>query len=796
MDQTLKMTAAALGGRLLVAGVVLLWAILAPAAAWAEVTDPNGVAVIVGNRSYQHERVPEVSYADRDATAFRRYVTEVLGFDPLNVIDLNDATQADLESAFGNERNHEGQLWSYLDPEGGSDVVVFYSGHGVPGLNDGRGYLLPVDAHPDTADINGYPIDLLYANLGKLEEARSIAVYLDACFSGDSYRGMLVRSASPVFVSAELPETAGAKVTVLTAASGKEVASWDEEAEHGLFTNHLLDALYGKGDADRDGRVTAGEAASYLKRYMTRAARRLFRRHQNATLLGAAEAVLSTAVGGAFPARPVLGVVVAEPAPREAARTTVERDKYLLGMQRAHEAQDHGKVLEFWEKLAALGGEVPAVARYYRGVAYAGSGRYEEANEALHRYLEGAGKDGEHYRPALVLVLDLEETMAADDAAFDQATATGTASGYGAYLTKYPRGRHAAEARRRQKEAEAREDDAAFLRAQRADTSAAYAEYLREYPSGRHTAEARRHQADTLAREDDAAYERAQASDTAAAYAEYLRTYPAGRHSAEARRLHEQKDLSPGRVFRDCDECPEMVVVPAGRYLMGSPRSEARRDDDEGPQHRVTIEDPFAVGVYEVTFAEWDACARGGGCGHRPGDRGWGRGDRPVINVSWEDAQAYVRWLSHETGQEYRLPSESEWEYVARAGTTTPFHTGRTISTDQANYNGNSTYGAGRKGTYRERTVRVGSYAANGFGLYDVHGNVWEWTQDCWNDSYRGAPTDGRAWERGECGRRVVRGGSWDYLLPWGLRSAYRYWYVTGIRLNNLGFRVARTLTS
>ena len=272
MNGSLKMAAEAGSGRLLAAGVALLWALLAPTMARGEVTNPNGVAVIVGNRSYQHERVPDVRYADRDAAAVKRYVTEVLGYDPLNVIELNDATQADLESAFGNERNHEGQLWSYLDPEGGSDVVVFYSGHGVPGLNDGRGYLLPVDAHPDTADINGYPIDVLYANLGKLEEARSIAVYLDACFSGDSHEGMLVRSASPVYVSAELPEAAGVKVTVLTAASGTELASWDEEAEHGLFTNHLLDALYGKGDEDGDGRVTAGEASSYLKRYMTRAA--------------------------------------------------------------------------------------------------------------------------------------------------------------------------------------------------------------------------------------------------------------------------------------------------------------------------------------------------------------------------------------------------------------------------------------------------------------------------------------------------------------------------------------------
>ena len=155
----------------------------------------------------------------------------------------------------------------------------------------------------------------------------------------------------------------------------------------------------------------------------------------------------------------------------------------------------------------------------------------------------------------------------------------------------------------------------------------------------------------------------------------------------------------PGTEFRDCAECPAMVAVPAGSYTMGSPAAEAGRHADEG-QRRVTIEEPFAVGVYEVTFAEWDACAAAGGCRHRPGHGGWGRGRQPVIDVSWDDAQEYVAWLSSKTGRDYRLPTEAEWEYVARAGTATPFHTGATISTAQANYDGLSApYGLGRQGT-------------------------------------------------------------------------------------------------
>ena len=249
---------------------------------------------------------------------------------------------------------------------------------------------------------------------------------------------------------------------------------------------------------------------------------------------------------------------------------------------------------------------------------------------------------------------------------------------------------------------------------------------------------------------------------------------------AEERRLAEARRKKPGDTFRDCPECPEMVVVPEGSFMMGSTSGA----DDERPVHEVTIARQFAVGVHEVTFAEWDACVSDGGCGgYRPDDRGWGRGKRPVMNVSWDDARAYVEWLSGKTGEAYRLLSESEWEYVARAGTTGPYHFGSSLSSSQANYGGD-----------RRETVPVGSYPANAFGLHDVHGNVWEWVEDCWNDSYHGAPSNGSAWESGECGRRVLRGGSWDDD-PRFLRSANRDWYSTGYRNYYLGFRVARTLT-
>jgi formylglycine-generating enzyme required for sulfatase activity len=260
---------------------------------------------------------------------------------------------------------------------------------------------------------------------------------------------------------------------------------------------------------------------------------------------------------------------------------------------------------------------------------------------------------------------------------------------------------------------------------------------------------------------------------------------------------NERRCFKPGvgktEQFKDCTDCPEMVVVPAGSFTMGSPPNEPERDGDEA-QIRVTISASFAVGRYAVTFDELDACVADGGCnGYRPADEGWGRGKHPVINVNWGDAKSYTAWLSRKTGKNYRLLSEAEREYVARAGTTTPFWWGSSITPKQANYNGNYTYGGGAKGEYRRRTVPIDSFEPNPWGLYNVHGNVWEWTEDCWSASYHGVPTDASAWTSGDCLERIVRGGSWDND-PQFLRSAYRVRRYADNRFSVDGFRLARTL--
>jgi formylglycine-generating enzyme required for sulfatase activity len=245
-------------------------------------------------------------------------------------------------------------------------------------------------------------------------------------------------------------------------------------------------------------------------------------------------------------------------------------------------------------------------------------------------------------------------------------------------------------------------------------------------------------------------------------------------------------------TFRECAKnCPEMTVVPAGKFRMGSPPNEKDHYSDESPQHNVTITRPFAVSKFDVTFADWDACVAVGGCpqGGRANDAGWGRGTRPVIHVNWDDAQAYVVWLSRMTGAAYRLLTEAEWEYAARAGTSTAYYWGDEIGMGNANCKG-----CGSDWDARQ-TSPVGSFKPNAFGLYDMAGNVWQWVEDCYHDKYNEAPKDGTAWEASDCTRRVARSGSW-MVDPENLRSADRNPSSPDSRDIDLGFRVGRTLSA
>ena len=236
----------------------------------------------------------------------------------------------------------------------------------------------------------------------------------------------------------------------------------------------------------------------------------------------------------------------------------------------------------------------------------------------------------------------------------------------------------------------------------------------------------------------------------------------------------------------------EMMLIPGGTFIMGSPKEEENSMDSERPQHEVTIE-PFFMGKYQVTQAQWRFVAQLPQVNRElEQDPSHFKGDnRPVEQVSWEDAVEFCDRLSQYTGRTYRLPSEAEWEYACRAGTTTPFHFGETITTDLVNYNGNYTYGQGSKGVYRKETTEVGSFGvANNFGLYDMHGNVWELCQDDWHSDYEGAPIDGSAWLNNEEDNngKLLRGGSWG-INPAYCRSAFRYYPYLDLYYT-FGFRV------
>jgi formylglycine-generating enzyme required for sulfatase activity len=249
-----------------------------------------------------------------------------------------------------------------------------------------------------------------------------------------------------------------------------------------------------------------------------------------------------------------------------------------------------------------------------------------------------------------------------------------------------------------------------------------------------------------------------------------------------------ERGLKPGDSCRECaKDCPEIVVVPAGEFMMGSPKDEAGHHTAEEPQHRVVFSKPFAVSKFVVTFDQWDTCVTVGGCTWKPPDSSMRQGVRPVINVDWHDARQYAVWFSGMTSKEYRLLTEAEFEYAARAGTQSAYSWGDEIGDRNANCDG--------CWDVRGETAPVGYFKPNAFGLYQMHGNVWKWIEDCSHYKYNGAPQDGTAWMAdGDCNKRVLRGGSWN-TNPQTLRAAYRVTSSTDLRSNNIGFRVARTLT-
>ncbi len=494
-------------------------------------------------------------------------------------------------------------------------------------------------------------------------------------------------------------------------------------------------------------------------------------------------------------------------------------------------AQSTGTVVAYGEYLQSYpaGGHVDkARSRQQEALddeAYARA-RSVGTMESLEEYLQGhpAGRHADKARSRRQALI-----AAAERELWESVKDSQNLADFEGYLSQYPDGTYADEARSR-RQALITADDTAYAQARSVGTMASLGAYLRRYPNGVYADEARSWRREALIAADDEAYARARSAGTVTTYGEYLQSYPAGRHADEARRLQTEvklAELRPGQLFSDelgsGGQGPEMVVLPAGGFRMGCV-SGRDCEDNEMPVHEVRIAQPFALSKYEVTRGEFGrfvaragyrtTAERGRGCyvwdGSEFTEKSSARWDNPgfdqldthpVVCVSWDDAVAYVEWLSSETGKRYRLPSEAEWEYAARSGSTTKYHFGddesqlcwyanhadRSINFSGSNESCSDGIGA--------RTAEVGSYQPNSFGLHDMHGNVFEWVQDCWNDSYAGAPSNGSAWTSGDCGRHVLRGGSWLYA-PEILRAAFRGQGVTdNPRGYSFGFRVARTLT-
>jgi formylglycine-generating enzyme required for sulfatase activity len=404
----------------------------------------------------------------------------------------------------------------------------------------------------------------------------------------------------------------------------------------------------------------------------------------------------------------------------------------------------------------------------------------------------------------------LEHIDMLENKAWESVVAEGARAAFEAHLETFPEGVHATlalarieefkqeEARlARERDALKSRDDEAWNAARAAASITALDGYISAWPGGLHVAEAHSlRQSLQGGVNDTAAFAVASKANTIEAYRTYIKEFPSGRKVAAAQEAIESLTLRPGKAFRDCSDCPLMVVIPAGAFWQGTADASKFAISLEKPRRRVTIDQPFAMAVHETTMAEWDACVADGGCETRPADNGWGRGDRPVMLVSWIDAQQYAAWLSKKTSQAYSLPSESAWEYVARAGEEGEWPGGdAALLCAYANIAGEETRFEWR---HREcadssafATLPVGSLKGNAFGVYDAIGNVAEWTLDCMNLSYLEAPVDGSAWAVGMCSSHMTRGGSW-FTGSKESRLGARFNLKNGDRNDFTGFRLVR----
>lgn len=687
------------------------------------------VALVIGNSAYPGGDLPKLTNpvhdADDIAAALRGFGFQVIERKDVGLREMNDAV-----AEFGRQAAN-------------ADAALFYfAGHGIQIKS--QNYLVPVDARAQSEAAMAYEAVNVNYLLEELDNAKSRVniVMLDACrdnplsgrFRSGGSRGLAAPASAP-------------KGTVIVYATDPGNVAADGKGRNGLFTAGILTGLQGQ-DLSLDGVLTVASAEvdrqSQGKQTPYVNGPQLVKKNFYFKFQGPTTVVIQPPVNAADP-----------------------------------EA-------EAWQAAQSVG----SAAAYQAYLDAYPKGRYAAAARIK---LAGPRPASPSDKPAKL------PPVAGDDAEtafWSEVKASGAREYFEAYLKQYPKGKYLALARlelkkfddaerarkaqedanraalaAQQRQDQEQQEQQAWNSAKSGNSVAAYAGYLAQYPKGRFAALAEAAQ-QKLQRES---------AEQARLAAEKQRA------EAERQRLAAEKAANERRsvkVFKDCADCPEMVVIPAGSFNMGSPEWEEGRDDNEGPQHRVSVRS-FALAKTEVTQGQWQAVM-----GSYPSDFKYCGDDCPVIKVSWKDAQEYVIKLSAKTGKTYRLPSEAEWEYACRGGSSQ-----RYCGSDDLNavawWGGGYVNSGGNSG---KTTNPVARKLANGFGLYDMSGNVQEWVEDCYHDSYSGAPVDGSAWVSGNCSYgRVVRGGSWANR-PQDARSAKRGRGLTAYRLNDLGFRPARML--
>jgi formylglycine-generating enzyme required for sulfatase activity len=715
-------------------------------------------ALVIGNSEY---KTSPLRNPGNDAEDIARTLSG-LGF---RVQLLRDATQSDMKQAirrFG------------ADLKAGGIGFFYFAGHGVQ-LN-GRNYLVPVSAEIESeADLEDQSVDaaLVLSHMANASNRVNLVV-LDACRNNPFARSFRA-------VSSGLAQMDASRGTLVAFATAPGEVARDGDGRNGVYTKHLLQNI-----------VTPGVPVEIMfKRVRDGVARETNNKQipwESTSLQGADFFFVGA---GAAPL-----ANTAQPA--EAGR------EELMYWDSVKASQDPGELRSYMDRYpnGSFVGLASSRLKSLLDVAKIAAGTIQTASAIASKVTpDGAPSDAD---PSTRATTNKQPGSAADskgsaaEAApgaaaassnelmfWDSVKASPNADELRAYLDQYPKGIFAPLAKAKISTIERTQKEAAFWDSVKSSQNVAeFKAYLEAYPQGHFS---------------EIANAKIRAIESQPPPAQLALAQPSA--VPDSVKVVQPREVE---VFGDCADCPQMVIVQPGSFRMGSAAGEKGREADEGPQRDVRFNKRFAIARTEVTFAQWQACNKDGVCLQNPSDEGWGRGDRPVINVSYQDVQQYLAWLRKKTGRDYRLPTEAEWEFAARAGSSAARYWGDEV-TDACRF-ANVYDRTGKAHTDFQREVHncfdgfpqtspVGKFKANEYGLFDMLGNVWEWVEDCWHDNYQGSPEDGSsAWvAKGDCGKRVVRGGAW-ISDPRQVRAAERNGSPVTTRNRYLGFRVARSM--